>query len=194
MPSGSVASSPPHSSFRSIWSRTSSNCRSAEARDQSAAGRETAVSVHQMLAARAHAGASYELSSALSRRMRKFALDGRAGFEEALVGQIGVAVLDDRPSASATSRGSRGHAGRASPLGEAGIVHVQGHDPGVEPGGVEAVEQVVGSAAADRVAAPDHLALPEGRAGPRRRRSSAAATTRSTSGESPQRRAPRSRR
>ena len=46
--------------------------------------------------------------------------------------------------------------------GEARVVEVERRDPRLEPGAVESVERIVGAGAADPVAAPDHLALPEG--------------------------------
>src|SRR4051794_19371449 len=85
-----------------------------------------------------------------------------AGFEEALVGQISAAaLLIDHWHARPEEEGAdllvalRGR-------GEARIVEIERHDLGVEPRGVEPIDRIVGTGAADAVAAPDHLALPEG--------------------------------
>ena len=101
-PSGSVASRPPRSSRRSISSRTLENAGEASRASSPAAGGEAAVRAHQMLAARAHAGASYEFGRRIVERdEERAAANGsrawrcerqRARIVEALVGQIGTAV------------------------------------------------------------------------------------------------------
>ena len=77
-PSGSVTSMPPLSEPPVDLVEHLGEGGRSEPRNESAAGREAAVGAHQMLAARAHDGASYELGRSLSSGTRKSAeLDAR---------------------------------------------------------------------------------------------------------------------
>ena len=83
--------------------------------------------------------------------------------KEVLVGKEGVAALLEPPSACATRTGRRGRACRAwRPARGVGRRGLSGTILGVEQAWLRPCEQVVVAGPADAVAAPDHLALPEG--------------------------------
>ena len=114
LPSGSVASMPPLSSAAVDLLEHAVERRRNEPRKPPAAGREArgprAPDARRAWSCRR----SYELEGGLSSADEESRARRAARLEEALVGQIGTAVLLVRPSACATRTGRRGRACRAS--------------------------------------------------------------------------------
>ena len=162
LPSGSVASIPPLSNLRSISSSTRSKAGEMSRAKRPPPVAKRAVRAYQMLAARGHGGGVMNSDGALSSGMRNGELGRSAGLEEALVGQIGAAVLlvdhrHPRPEQEGADMLVSFRGG-----GEARVVEIERRDLRVQPGVIEAMERVVRPGPADTLAAPDHLALPEG--------------------------------
>src|SRR6185369_9059793 len=159
-PSGSVRCIPPTSSLRSISSRTL---------EKAGAARRASVPppVAKRRSARKRCSPRVLMPRELWLRIAVVETDeevgarGTAGFEEALVGQIGMAALELNHRHARPEEEGANMLVAFRRLGEPRIVEVERNDLRIEPQVIEPIEEVVGAKAPDTPAAPDHLALPE---------------------------------